>query len=754
MPLRGSGHSNAVLDDAPYFTSLAELDVWASKPSAKLTSVIPYHSRSQDLSADGQGRLLVCHDYKGGYTEAPSKLAYTFNFWSRCDTFIYYSRESSFSHHRVTIPPSGWINAAHRQGVKMLGTLIFEGSGQSDCLRLLVGLLPQAGPGMRSSDTSLPLSPHYARLLATLAYQRGFDGYLLNIECPLIGNVEQTQVLAAWISLLEGELRRQVGTHAQVIWYDSVVVTGDLRWQNRLNNYNLPFFLPSTGFFTNYTWPPHYPSRTAQYFLSLDPALISRPKSLQDIFVGVDVWGRGQHGGGGFGSYRAITHIDPKSLGLSVALFGQAWTWETEQDKPGFTWETWWDYERKLWVGPPDATDTVVVPPEQLQSGRPGCDHGKFAPIVSFFPGRSPPNPTELPFLTWFSPGVGRAWFINGMKILEAHEGWTDLDKTTSLGDMLWPRPPAEWEDGRKEPLPEVIASLLMDDAWLGGSSVNLALSISGSEAEDAFFRCIWVPIQSLSVTPGLLYDMTLTYKATSDRPVDFDLGLSVRLSGEGAGSDRVEITPLALEGPSTQHDWTRMAITFKIPLDSLADVSVSSGLLVGFAMEDPTEAIHIDVHLGLLSVHPTSMPSSRSIHNARILWADFQREPVHTHRFSGTLTWQIAATLSPLNNIPISRDSENIEPLWKPAALFPSFAHFNVYVQPYPVDGRVHSPDEATFIGTTGLDGREHRFYVDPACLPPSLSEARVARFYVQGVTDRGHVLSWDRCAYVDVRV
>lgn len=31
---------------------------------------------------------------------------------------------SSFSHHRVTIPPSGWTTAAHRQGVKMLGTLL------------------------------------------------------------------------------------------------------------------------------------------------------------------------------------------------------------------------------------------------------------------------------------------------------------------------------------------------------------------------------------------------------------------------------------------------------------------------------------------------------------------------------------------------------------------------------------------------------------------------------------------------------
>jgi hypothetical protein len=33
------------------------------------------------------------------------------------------SRARSFAHHRVTIPPSGWTTAAHRQGVKMLGTL-------------------------------------------------------------------------------------------------------------------------------------------------------------------------------------------------------------------------------------------------------------------------------------------------------------------------------------------------------------------------------------------------------------------------------------------------------------------------------------------------------------------------------------------------------------------------------------------------------------------------------------------------------
>ena len=35
--------------------------------------------------------------------------------------------------------------------------------------------------------------------------------------------------------------------------YDSVIVNGMLRWQDRLNSVNLPFLLPSTGFFSNYT---------------------------------------------------------------------------------------------------------------------------------------------------------------------------------------------------------------------------------------------------------------------------------------------------------------------------------------------------------------------------------------------------------------------------------------------------------------------------------------------------------------------
>lgn len=60
MPLVGAGHSlNLVGDEAPYFTSLEELDSWMDKPSRKLRSVLPYTPRSKTTSPLQQGQLLV-----------------------------------------------------------------------------------------------------------------------------------------------------------------------------------------------------------------------------------------------------------------------------------------------------------------------------------------------------------------------------------------------------------------------------------------------------------------------------------------------------------------------------------------------------------------------------------------------------------------------------------------------------------------------------------------------------------------------
>lgn len=64
--------------------------------------------------------MLVCHDMMGGYLEEEALLSGVsdpsrFRIWHYdvIDVFVY------FSHHLVTIPPKGWIHAAHKHGVKV-----------------------------------------------------------------------------------------------------------------------------------------------------------------------------------------------------------------------------------------------------------------------------------------------------------------------------------------------------------------------------------------------------------------------------------------------------------------------------------------------------------------------------------------------------------------------------------------------------------------------------------------------------------
>ncbi|KAI8984850.1 glycosyl hydrolase family 85-domain-containing protein [Trametes punicea] len=759
MPLRGSNHSSLVSDDAPYFRSLSELDAWSRvsrSPLRKQHGVLPFTPRSTTEGVSDTahgGKLLVCHDYKGGYTESPSSLSYTFNFWGLCDIFIY------FAHHRVTVPPSGWITVAHRHGVKMLGTLIFEhAESEADCLRLLVGPLPQSQTGTAKSDPNmtLPVSPHYARVLAELAYERGFDGYLLNFEVPLRGGVEQTRALTLWIALLESELKRTVGSHAHVLWYDSIIVDGRLAWQDRLNSANLPFFLSSTGFFSNYTWRSHYPDVTAQYLLSLDQSVSSRPKQLQDLYMGVDVWGRGSHGGGGFGLYKALSHVGPKTLGLSVALFGHAWTWESEQDKPGWSWDSWWDYERKLWLGPVDKDEVVPVPDWKPREGEPECQHGPFIPIADFFSRRPPPNPAVLPFFTSFSPGVGWSWFVQGTRVIKTDCGWTDLNKSTSIGDMIFPRPGLAWEgDDRDEVLPRATSKLSMDDAWLGGSSLVVSLSVPASHAEDAFFRCVWLPIQSLSITPRKSYRMSAVLMSTGT--VDVDVGASIKplVPGLDTGFEVTHV-PASPQQATLLGGWIETVVDFKLPTRCQHDVLSAAGLIIGFACEDPTQPLDFSVHVGALSVYANPSSPDHTVVEPKVIWAD-HTPALPSERssspFVGRLTWGTGMSLGPVPTITLT-SPEDTKPCWLLDENIPGFLYFNIYVHAHGPEGAALAPEDAEFIGTTGLDGRENQFYVDPACLPSSVTDTEKAvRFYVQGVTDRGRVLDWKDCAFVDVR-
>ncbi|KAF8959452.1 glycoside hydrolase family 85 protein [Flammula alnicola] len=766
MPITGK------TDPAPfqplYFKSLKELDDWSPGTAPKRhEGIVKYIDRGPSIDSLNKGKLLVCHDYKGGYTESLFARSYTFNFWSTCDTFIY------FSHHRVTVPPPGWISAAHRQGVKMLGTLIFEGGGEEDCLRLVVGKMPISKTGQVGQATSsltLPLSPHYAKVLAELARERGFDGYLLNFECPLAGGLEQTRALAAWITLLQSEILNKVGPHGETIWYDSIVINGHLAWQDRLNSYNLPFFLSSTSLFSNYTWRPDYPALTAQYFMSLGADLIGNtreshsqhaPKTLQDIYMGVDVWGRGSHGGGGLGCYKAITHIAPESLGLSVALFGQAWTWESEEDKPGWNWDKWWEYESKLWVGP--VSGPVEVPEAPRRKGEPECLHGPFLPIASFFPRHAPPDPADLRFHTTFCPGTGLDWFVEGTKVYQSEKGWTDVDKQTSVGDLLWPCPKLYWEDERQDDVPTALSAFCMDDAWNGGNSMRLSISCPGSTDELAAYRSLWLPVHSLNITPQKLYEASAIYKMDASllEGVDTEFALTLKTlpgSQENFVCNITSTTTTELPG-----GWIKLTIQFNtLSTDGISNPpsTIAIGLVVAILTEEPTESFELSFLLGQLNVS-AHLPETLTEEDTIILWANYTPTASNARvaepaPLFGTLSWEVATCFPRVTTVSITSPDDpisawNAQPTIK---WFPSFLYFNIYAQVFADDWNVGPVDKATWIGTSGWDGQKNGFDVLPANLPFSVPPNRKVRFYIQGIGDRGEVMKWEKCAYVDVSV
>jgi mannosyl-glycoprotein endo-beta-N-acetylglucosaminidase len=510
------------------------------------------------------------------------------------------------------------------------------------------------------------------------------------------------------------------------------------------------------------------------YFHNLPSSLTSShpilpPKALRDIFIGVDVWGRGQHGGGGLGCFRALDHISPSGLGLSVALFGQAWTWESEQDKPGWDWDQWWTYERTLWIGPEvQGTAVQVPPPPPRKQGEAECSHEAFAPISNFFKKTAAPDPKQITFFSIFSPGVGRSWFVEGRKVFQSEHGWTDVDKQTSLGDLLWPRPCLAWEsedaEGRKDPLPKARTEIDMTDGWNGGSSARVWFSGDGSEDEDAIFRCVQLPVQSLDITHGHKYEAEVVYKTGVDQGVDFDIGFSVKL--DDGTSSGIEITPGAFE-TDLQGGWARQTLSFitNAPDPSATHTVTHFGLVVGFATDDPTAPYKCSVSLGQLSVYPSPSSSSPI---PKILWADFQRDPFSpgssSSPLSGVLTWDTAISLPRLMSIRLtSPDDPN--PVWSTAEFmpFPTFAYFNVYVEvasPSQSPGVLSyaGPSHAAvqFIGTTGLTGTRNELYIDKQMVPQdllmSLAASKEVRFYVQGVTDRGKVLDWTQCAFVTV--
>lgn len=235
---------------------------------------------------------------------------YTAEYLHLTSTFIY------FSHKRVSIPPAPWINTCHRSGVRVLGTFLVENSEASR----------EAGRLFERGSEGEFL---FASQLALIAKTYGFDGWLLNMESSLPPEKWSANEMQRFID----ELRAGLGDGGGVVWYDALTILNQVHYQNGLTLLNAPFLSAAGEFFANYGWRARELASTTAMAAAM---------GLEDgVFMGIDCYGRGSLGGGGFGVGIALEEI--RKAGLQAALFAPGWTWEHYEGK------NFRNVEKKFW---------------------------------------------------------------------------------------------------------------------------------------------------------------------------------------------------------------------------------------------------------------------------------------------------------------------------------------------------------------------------------------------------------------------
>ncbi|XP_029768021.1 cytosolic endo-beta-N-acetylglucosaminidase [Terrapene carolina triunguis] len=404
-----------------YLSSLEELLAW--KPTSDddfNVATMPLANREPPLHSK-RPRTLVCHDMNYGYLEdrfiqgSASRDPYVFYHWQYIDIFVY------FSHHPVTIPPVTWTNAAHRNGVSVLGTFITE---QTSGVQLCEAFLAGEAAAYHAVAVQLGRIAHFYR----------FDGWLVNIENTL------SEAAARNLPLFLRDLREQLHRDVPgglVIWYDSVLPSGKLQWQNELNEKNRVFFDACDGFFTNYNWKEEHLERMGA----------QAGERLADVYVGIDVFARGEVVGGGFETDKALRLI--RKHGFSAAIFAPGWVYE-HLGKENFL-----QNENKFW--------------------------GLLAELLPTH------SISTLPFSTCFCLGMGTGRFSAGQE--EEVRPWYNLSAQEIqplFTEQQAPGGAGSW----------LCTRCSLQDAWNGGSSL-LIEGIIPPEAGHVAVRCQLPPSSS-----------------------------------------------------------------------------------------------------------------------------------------------------------------------------------------------------------------------------------------------------------------
>ena len=357
--------------------------------------------------------------------------AYAFDYWQYLDSMVFWEG---------LVPTPDVIDAGHRNGVPVYGTLFFNWSNSIADQEKFAAALKQ------DADGSFPI----ARKLVDMAKYYGYDGYFINQETT--GDlVEPLGEKMRQFMLYTKEYAAKVNHPIKYSWYDAMTYNYGRYHQDGLGEYNYQFMqpegdkVPADNFFANFNWDKaknDYTIATANWI----------GRNPYDVFAGLEL----QQGGSYKTKVKWNDILDENGkLRLSLGLFAP--------DTITSLGKTGEDYHKN--------EDIFFTGYQGDPTGQKPGDKDWYG-IANLVADRTPA--VGHTFTTSFNTGHGRKWFVDG-KISKDSE-WNYRSVSGVLPTWRW------WQKSTGDKLK---ASYDFEDAYNGGTSLKFAGDLSGATKQD-----------------------------------------------------------------------------------------------------------------------------------------------------------------------------------------------------------------------------------------------------------------------------
>ena len=357
--------------------------------------------------------------------------AYAFDYWQYLDSMVFWEG---------LVPTPDIIDAGHRNGVPVYGTLFFNWSNSIADQEKFAEALKQ------DPDGSFPI----ARKLVDMAKYYGYDGYFINQETT--GNlVEPLGEKMRQFMLYTKEYAAKVNHPIKYSWYDAMTYNYGRYHQDGLGEYNYQFMqpegdkVPADNFFANFNWDKaknDYTITTANWI----------GRNPYDVFAGLEL----QQGGSYKTKVKWNDILDENGkLRLSLGLFAP--------DTITSLGKTGEDYHKN--------EDIFFTGYQGDPTGQKPGDKDWYG-IANLVADRTPAVGNT--FTTSFNTGHGKKWFVDG-KVSKDSE-WNYRSVSGVLPTWRW------WQKSTGDKLK---ASYDFEDAYNGGTSLKFAGDLSGATKQD-----------------------------------------------------------------------------------------------------------------------------------------------------------------------------------------------------------------------------------------------------------------------------